>query len=225
MTVALTLLKLLGWPLKALWIVVSGWWHWASEDLRHVAISILAVALLWNGMGWRTAAHQRDAEAAAAASWKAKAGEWQAAHGRLVKNIAAKRAAAEAADRANAARVDKEFEAIRQRTADDYEDRLDDTRAALERVRGQLAQIAAGDPGERGAAAVPAPLTARCRALGAADCDALLAALPDQLAAAEDNTAKLIALQAYVRSMLAIDYLGDDTIAPKPDGEPGEAQP
>ncbi|MFZ5749079.1 MAG: hypothetical protein ACOY45_15650 [Pseudomonadota bacterium] len=133
-----------------------------------------------------------------------------AAHAKFVADAAAASAAAAAAAEANVARVRREFAAINERTEDAYQARLDDTAGALERVRRDLADIAARDTSDTGGARVPAALTARCRALGAADCDALLAALPDLLAAAEDNTGKLIALQDWVRAALAVDFAGEE---------------
>ena len=160
-----------------------------------------------DGLETRLAERTEERDAA-----RARAVEWAEAHAALIADVAAKRRAAAEADRANAERVAREMDEIRERTADAYQDRLDDTRAALDRVRGQLAAIdaaAAEGDSDGGAPAVPAGLTARCRAFGAADCDALLDALPDLLAEAETNTGKLIALQGWARSILAVDFEGE----------------
>lgn len=183
--------------------------QWLIEKPLRLVVAVLAIALAWQlaiaGPRTRT---DRDAWRAAAGQWKANAGLWQAAHGKLLANVQAAQKAAAAADRANVARVAREYQAINERTRHDLEARNSDTRAALGSVRAQLAALAAGDPRDGGRADVPAALTARCQALGAADCDTLLAALPDRLAAAEDNTSQLIELQDYVRSSLLLDFSG-----------------
>lgn len=200
------LLKLLGFPFRVIAAVI----HWAGEDLRQLAIVMLTLALIIAGWSWHGAASDRDSWKDKSEEWERAAYSWKAAHDTLARDVdAAQREAAEA-DRAHIADVQQQFQTIIERTADDYQARLADTRAALERVRGDLARVADAetDRSDGGGAAVPAPYTARCRALGAADCDALLTALPDRLAAAEDNTAKLIGLQDYTRSMLGIDWDG-----------------
>lgn len=204
---------------------VAGLFAWILDDARHLAIAgliaLLAINVAGNAIARRTLADERDRWRTASARWQAAshkwrdaAQAWKGAHGRLVANVGqAQRAAAEA-DRRNVARVAAEFATINERTVDAYRNRLDDTRAAGERLRVELDRIAAGDPRDGRAATVPAPLTARCRAVGAADCDALLAALPGLLTEAERNTAKLIALQDYTRAMLAIDYSGEAGMEP-----------
>ncbi|MFZ5747165.1 MAG: hypothetical protein ACOY45_05845 [Pseudomonadota bacterium] len=208
----LTALKLPIAPLAALW-------RWLGEDARHMALAALLMAAGWCGWQWHRVAADRDAQAAAAVKWQANAKAWEAAHAKLVADVQAARVAAEAADRANAARAAREFDQIRERTADAYEKQLDDTSAALDRLRRDLAKATAGNPGDGAGARVPAALAARCRAFGAADCDALLAALPDVLAAAEENTGKLIALQDWARSVLAVDVSGVDVSGADVPGE------
>lgn len=191
---------------------------WAVKDIRNAIMLALAAALGWTVWTAHELGTSRDhwqaisgkfehaATTALDAAWK-----WKAARDTLAADVVAKQKAAAEADAANVARVKAEGAQINERTAHDYQARLDDTGAALERLRDQLAAAAAatvGDQGDGGTAAVPAAYTARCRAFGAADCDALLAALPGKLAAAEDNTSQLIGLQDYVRSTLAIDYSG-----------------
>lgn len=202
------LLTLLGWPLKLIGRAIAAIWRWASADPLRIVLLAMAALSIVLGHGWGKAAAERDVWSARAVASAASAAQWKSARDQLVADIAAQRARAAVEDRANAARVAAEFDTIRERTADDYQARLDDTRLALERVRRNLAQAAAVDRGDGGSPAVPPALAARCQAIGAADCDALLAALPGQLAAAEDNTAKLISLQDYVRAALAVDYSG-----------------
>lgn len=209
------LLSLIGFPFKALGRALASLFAWVMEDSRHVAIALLVLALIGTGwLGYRAGADrdtwQGRATTAArnAVGWKANAGAWKAAHGKLIADVKAARKAAAVADKANIDRIARDYAAIHERTAHDYQDRLADTRTAYERVRASVAAIAARDPRERGNAPVPEPLAARCRALGAADCDALLATLPGQLAAAEYNTSRLIGLQDYVRSMLLLDFSG-----------------
>lgn len=212
------LLSLIGFPFKAIWRALTAWRRWAAKDARHLAISGLFILLVINAfVGWR-ASVDRDAQRTRAELAEVNVKKWHAAHGKLIANVKAARKAAAVADKANIDRIARDYAAINERTAHDYQDRLADTRTAYERVRASLAAIAARDPRERGNAPVPEPLAARCRALGAADCDALLATLPGQLAAAEDNTARLIGLQDYVRSTLALDFSGvrsGDAAAPE----------
>lgn len=206
-------LRLLGWPLKLIGRTVLALCEWAVSDWRHAAIVVLGAAMLVMTMDLRHAVGARDKARAEAVAARADAAHWRDARNKLAWDTAVARAQAEAADRANRERVAREYNQIIERTAHDYQDRLADTRAALERVRGEYAKIAAADRGGPGAAAVPPALAARCRAVGAADCDALLAALPDLLAAAESNTGQLIALQDYVRQTLLIDPSGADETA------------
>jgi len=204
---ALGLRLLLGgeWLLK---LLLAGF-QWLVEKPARLAV---AVAIFWFAFHLFVIEprqrHDRDAWKSASAKWETAAHAWQGAHGKLLADVRLAQAAAAAADRANVERVKREYQGINERTADDYEARLGDTRAAVERVRRQYAAAAAGDQGDGGRADVPQSLTARCQALGAADCDALLAALPERLAAAEDNTSKLIELQDYVRSSLLLDFSG-----------------
>ena len=201
--------SLLLWPLGKLGALVRALFAWLGRDFRNVAITVLALAgaLLWWTLG--STRSERDTARASATTWETSAKDWQAARDELANSTRQASLAAAQADKANAARVAAELDKVKERTANDYQDRLADSRAALERLRRDLAAAGAQtDPGGGGAAAVPPALGARCRAFGAADCDALLAALPDLLSAAEDNTAKLIALQDWARSMLAVDFSG-----------------
>ncbi len=205
---------------------------WLGKDFRHIVITALAVLVLvfWWRMDSLAAdrdeiATDRDKWKVAALDWRDATHAWQRAHAQLRGDVAQARIDAAEADRANAARVAAEIEQIRERTADDYENRLADSAAALERLRGQLsgqprdtATTAASGSGGR-TEVLPAGYTARCQAFGAASCDALLAALPGQLAAAEDNTSKLISLQDYVRGLIAVDFSGAE-IAPANSNEP-----
>lgn len=193
--------------------------QWLFENPMRLVVAVLAIVLAWQLV---IADPHLRAEAAAsektaakwqgvADQWKTNAGLWQAAHDKLLANVQAAQRTAAAADQANVERVQREYQAINERTSDDYEARLADTGAALERVRSAYAAAGpAGNQGDGAAASVPQALTARCQALGATDCDTLLAALPDQLAAAEQNTSQLIELQDYVRSSLLLDFSGSE---------------
>ncbi len=191
--------------------------QWLFENPLRLVVVLLAAWMMW--LQALTIPHleaNRDKWHAVAGQWEDNAHAWQAAHARLLANVRAAQLAAAAADRANVARVKREYQAINERTTDAYEARLSDTRAALERVRQHYA-AAAGGPRDGGRADVSGALTPRCKALGPADCDALLAALPDRLAPAEDNTGKLIALQDWVRSTLLIDFGGNGAAASSSD--------
>ena len=216
-------LALLGFGKSALG-AVAGWLGallgWAGKDLRNAIILGLAVALALSTWHLGDARDERDQARASSATFEHAARTaidaawaWKHDYDRYDAKVRKAALDAAAADRAHAAAVARQIATIRERTAHDYQARLDDTRSALERVRQQYAAAvaagtAAGRLGDGRAEAVPAALTARCQALGAADCDALLAALPGTLGAAEDNTSQLIALQAYVRAVLAIDFTG-----------------
>ena len=205
---------------------LGGALRWLFSDFRHLVIAALAI-----GAGWLWL--QLGMARQTVADWQALAGKraervvelediarsWQATFTALTIDIARQRAAAKASDEANARRVEREFAAITERTEDDFEARLADSAAALERVRGELARAGAARPGGSGGGEpdLSGNLSARCRALGAADCDALLAALPDQLAAAEANTAKLIALQDWARQISLVDLTGEQDISERTD--------
>lgn len=138
---------------------------------------------------------------------EAAAANWRKAHTKLMADVARVQQDAAELDRRNAARVEREQAVVIERTAHDYEMRLAERDAAVVQLRDRidLAGTASGAGGGR-TADVPADLAARCRAFGAADCDALLAQLPNLLSEAEGNTAQLIALQDYVRGLLGIDF-------------------
>ena len=136
-------------------------------------------------------------------------------HYSFVADVQAKTAEAERLDRVNAARVDREMKAIRERTVHDYEVRLSDTRNALDQLRQRVATASAGSEGHGDGTDMSDAYAARCKAFGFADCDTFFAALPELLAAAEDNTATLIELQNWVRDTLSIDLDGNDD--PPPD--------
>ncbi|MEL7754167.1 hypothetical protein VO57_015170 [Citromicrobium bathyomarinum] len=154
-----------------------------------------------------------DREAKNADDWMASAESWEKEFNAFVADVSAAQIAAAEADRANIARVEAEFAAINERTADDYEARLAGSAAAAERLRDRLARaeadaaLAGGSGG--GYAGEPVDLTARCQAFGAADCDGLLRQLPWVLAEAQANTDKLVPLQQWVASSALIDFSGN----------------
>lgn len=147
---------------------------------------------------------------AASTKWQEAAEGWQLAHGTLLNTTRRQRALAAVLDRQNARRVEQEQAIIIEETTDAFEARLADRDAALGRLQHQLRIVGPAAGGSGGsAAAVPGDYTARCQAFGAADCDALLATLPGQLSAAEENTAKLISLQDWASGLLGIDFNGE----------------
>lgn len=210
--------KALGWLAEAGMAVL----RWIFADFRHIAITGLAVLALvfWLRMG---ALHETaQAETARADAATARAFAMRERHRQFAFRVLATQEAARRAAAANVARVEAEFATINERVTYDYEDRLAGTDAALARLRHQLdlAGAAGTNRGSGGGAAVPDAHAATCRAFGAADCDALFATLPNTLAHAELNTAKLIGLQEYVRGSLLVDFSGSDAIAPVEAGEP-----
>lgn len=209
-------LKLLGIGKAVIgWITAAVAWLFA--DWRRVAVA--AVVIVFLGMIWHIRALNDDLsdQVTATATERQRAEEAEAdfdalkeQHFAFVADVERQTAEAERRDRANAARVDREMALVRDRTADEYEARLADTRVALGELRDRLAGTSAGSEGNGATAGLSDPYAARCAAFGYADCHALLAALPDVLAAAEDNTGKLIALQQWARGVLAIDLNGID---------------
>lgn len=183
--------------------------RWLLSDIRHIAITLLAAIAIVFWFRMSDLAEDRDEWKAASAKWRTATFAWRDAYQHYHADVLRVTAEAEEADRANAARVNREQQTIIERTKDVYESRLADTRAAVRQLRQQLdAANAARSDGGGGPADLSGADEARCRAFGAADCDAFFTALPDILAAAEDNTAKLIALQAFVNALLALDWDG-----------------
>ena len=203
-------LSLALWPLRKVGAGLLALLQWILADLRHAVIATLLVSAGWQA--WE-AGEERAGRIAAETLAKdetARAGRGQTAHRALVVSVNNARRDAREKDAAHAAALARAQEATRERTAREYQAQLADSRLALERLHVRLdAARAAGAAGGGGAADLPDPNAARCRAFGAADCDALFAALPGQLAAAEDNTAKLIGLQDYVRTTLALPWAGE----------------
>lgn len=183
-------------------------WCFATPYRALVSGLLLALAIALFRL-WRLDA-ERDDWRSAARDYESAYLAWQGAFHKLVVDVELGRVEAAKLDRENADRVSAELETIKRETADDYDKALADTRAAAERLRRQLAQAATEDRSGGGTAAMPGDYSARCAAFGYADCDTLLAALPGLLTAAEENTAKLIALQAWVKAMLAIDLNGEE---------------
>jgi len=174
--------------------------RWIFEDFRHMVIVVLAFLNVWGYWGWHDAEDEvavltvkLDEEIEAKKAWIA-------AYQDFIAAVEAQREEARRLDLANKARVDAEQRRTIERTRREYQARLDATAVAAQRLRDQLAAV--GGDGDYGTEDLPSSFTARCRAFGAADCDDLLASLPDILAAAEDNTSKLIGLQEYVRDTL-----------------------
>ncbi len=203
------LAKLFLTPAKWLWDAAVRSQDWLLD--KPVRAILLLFAL-------HVAAHQffidpklraeRNKWQTASATWQEAAGKWQQAHDQVIANVRRQRARAAEMDRQNAARVEREQARVIEETKRAYQVDLADSRAAAEQLRQRLAHAAAAGGSDSGAAPVPGDFTARCRAFGAADCDALLAALPGQLTEAEENTNKLIRLQDWARGLLSIDMNG-----------------
>lgn len=189
--------------------IASAILQWLLADLRHAAIAALAVLTI--GLWWQNSAlaEDRGKWRTAAGTWKGAALDWQTAHETTIENVAQRTAQALAADQQRKTRIEAQQRAIIERTDHDYQSRIDAIRADAGRLRQQLdlAQTANGDGGV-GAAHLPGSPEPRCRAFGAANCDEFFDRLPELLAAADTNTAKLIELQAYVRGLLALDWTG-----------------
>lgn len=186
--------------------VVRAILRWCFADWRHAGIVVIAGAALLAAWGWqeqRALNAQMEGDLVLARN---SAAEWQEAHQQLVADMHAKTAVATKADRANARRVASELAMVRERTAHAYEASLADTDRAARRLRQQLDTATALDRGDGTDPAGGSALAARCKAFGAPDCDALLATLTGQLAAAERNTAALIGLQEWACGMLAVDW-------------------
>ena len=209
------------WLFSGLWKLLGKLLDWLLADFRHVAIFVLGIAAVWPQLvtipGLKADARietaRADREAENADAWMAWGEEWKQGYSDFVQLVMAAQIAAAEADRANIARVEAEFAAINERTADDYEARLAGSAAAAERLRDRLARaeadaaLAGGSGG--GDAGEPVDLTARCQAFGAADCDGLLRQLPWVLAEAQANTDKLVPLQQWVASSALIDFSGN----------------
>lgn len=207
--------------LSGLWKLLCKLFDWLLADFRHVAIFVLGVAVAWAYLltipnlkaDLSTQTARADREAMLAETWRVSAEDWERGYTDFVQLVMAAQIAAAEADRANIARVEAEFAAINERTADDYEARLAGSAAAAERLRDRLARaeadaaLAGGSLG--GDAGEPVDLTARCQAFGAADCDGLLRQLPWVLAEAQANTDKLVPLQQWVASSALIDLSGN----------------
>ncbi|MEL7754023.1 hypothetical protein VO57_008780 [Citromicrobium bathyomarinum] len=209
------------WLLSGLWKLLGKLFDWLLADFRHVVIAVFGALWLWGLLitvpGLRTdvatQTARADREAMLAETWRVSAEDWERGYTEFVQLVMAAQIDAAEADRANIARVEAEFAAINERTADDYEARLAGSAAAAERLRDRLARaeadsaLAGGSLG--GDAGEPVDLTARCQAFGAADCDGLLQQLPWVLAEAQANTDKLVPLQQWVASSALIDFSGN----------------
>ena len=123
----------------------------------------------------------------------------KAAHSATVANYRAAAEQARRADAANTERVRREQAAINERTADDYEKRLADTRARARELQRQAGSTAA-HPGAGRAARLPAlPASARGAAEAAGE-----DRLPDALTATE-QAIQLDELVKWVRRQHAVE--------------------
>lgn len=213
----LKILSLLGKARQA----ISHFFGWLFQDWRRIIMAVMSVGLIF--MLWQNGALKNDvakahnqiaAEKDRTAMAKTAFVNMRNQYQDFAQEVAQKQKQAAAQDAANVRRVAREFANINERTNQDYENALDDSHIALKRLRERL-QIATEDRGERQQSDLPHDYSAECAAFGAADCALFFAALPDQFAAAEDNSEKLIALQNYVRAILQININGDDEPSPE----------
>jgi len=151
--------------------------------LGGLAVGILGISLMFAKMDAR--------------HWHKQADQTKAAFDRTVANY---RAAADEATRlavANVARVKSEQTAITERTIDAYQTKLADSASRYDRLRAQ----ASGYLSRPSQAGLPDTRETTCRAVAGAGCDAI----PALLKAAQDNTDKLVSLQAWVSQQAAVD--------------------
>jgi len=167
----------------------------ASLKLILGIVCALALALLIHDRNrWKAVATDRQQRLVAE----------QTAHAGTIANYRAAAEEARRADRANAQRVQARQAAINERTADDYEKRLADARAAAGRLRSQ-AEPARGDSGRGGAAPMPGLPAAAQGADQAAGQDRL--PLADRLIATE-QAIQLDELIKWVERQHAVDPNG-----------------
>lgn len=130
--------------------------------------------------------------------------QWEAEKSAHLQTVANYRAAAETArrkDLENVQRVNAEQQAITERITHEYESKLASAGAGYQR----LLATAKAHSSRPGAADLSGTSEAACRAFSGTDCNSI----PPLLKAAQDNTDKLIALQAWNRDQAAVD-IGND---------------
>jgi len=130
----------------------------------------------------------------------------------LADTVANYRAASDEATRlaaANVARVKSEQTAITERTLDAYQTKLADSASRYDRLRAQ----ASGYLSRPSEAGLPDTRETTCRAVAGAGCDAI----PSLLKAAQDNTDKLVSLQAWVAAQSAVS-VNQPPASPTPPG-------
>jgi hypothetical protein len=125
------------------------------------------------------------------------ASQEKAAHAGTVANYRSASEEAARLDALNVIRVRREQSAITERVVHDYQNRIISADARYDRLRDQAKAYSSGgsDP------AVSDAREATCRAYAATGCDEL----PAKLKAAQDNTDKLIALQAWASAQAAVE--------------------
>ncbi|HEX8412634.1 MAG TPA: hypothetical protein VF637_01935 [Sphingomicrobium sp.] len=129
--------------------------------------------------------------------WEKLASQEKAAHAGTVANYRSASEEAARLDALNVIRVRREQSAITERVVHDYQNRIISADARYDRLRDQAKAYSSGgsDP------AVSDAREATCRAYAATGCDEL----PAKLKAAQDNTDKLIALQAWASAQAAVE--------------------
>lgn len=164
---------MLSWAKRA-W---EGWRAIAAGVLVTVVFALLALNALH--------VRQRDGARAALAAE-------QQAHRLTVANYQAAATIAAKRDAETLARVTLEQAAITERITGEYQDRLDDSVAAYERLRASAEAYSRGT----GDADLSATREAACRAYAGTSCEAL----PALLKAAQDNADQLLALIAWAQA-------------------------
>lgn len=203
------LLSLLGLGKSVvLWLIEVIKWMFA--DFRRAIICGLIAAVIMLTINLSAEKQSRDAMQVRAEQAESDYALLNLYYDNLIADIARERDAAAAADAANVAAKNDRQKIQNQRINDDLKIRLADTRHALVQLQHRLqTQNTANDKSDGAIADMSGYYSARCIAFGYASCDGFFAALPGQLAAAEDNTARLIALQDWALSVMAI--IGDQS--------------
>lgn len=161
------------------------WRHWKLV-LGGLALAVLGVMLV---IAKGDARH-----------WRKVAEAEKAAHQLTVTSYRAAAEKARADDLANVARVQRDQQAITERITDAYQDRLASADVRYDRLRAQAAAYSGGerDPD------LSAAGEAACRAYAGTGCSGI----PPLLKAAQDNTDRLVALQAWNRAQAGVEVDG-----------------
>lgn len=157
--------------------------------------------------------HKTHVAQKAAASWEKKYEDEHTARQLTILNYRVAAQQAEAADKANVARVAAQQRAINERTSSEYEARLADARARADRLRSQLE--AGANPGSPAAAGVSDTNAAPGSADAAASEDGL--SISDRLLATE-QAIQLDELIKWLDKNLKVDMSGSSSQPSTPTG-------